>query len=164
MKKILAFTLPILIILIMIFIYREYDKRSRAFPSPDAALTNLTEDKYKVREIISTEYFDNTAYIFYYVDYAEPDYLEVSKFIKKEYGWENDGVFAIGNVSKSNIGDSMGTDGTLMRFSNNNTEDYNVSENNVSIVPVGREMYIHLFHGLSPGEQSIIQSLPIDTE
>jgi hypothetical protein len=165
MKKLFVFILPILVIFTMTFIYNEYSKRSRAFSTPEIALTNLTEDKYKVREIISTEYFDNktAAYIFYYADYAEPNYLEIAKFIKKEYGWENDGVFAIGNLSSS-IGDSMGSSGTLLRFSNNQTEHFNVSEESVAIVPLENEMSIHLFHGLSPEEQSNIQSLPIDTD
>lgn len=96
MKKAIFSVFSIVILMVGIFIYFDFNERKNSFNTPEEALKNIKKPKYEVIELIDTKMnrAEDYAYVFYYSQIEEPkDFFAISEFEKNKYGWKFNEVY-----------------------------------------------------------------------
>lgn len=91
MKKFVISAFFIVILIVGIFIYFDFNERKSSYDTLKEALMSIDEPEYKVIEIIDSKLNSEKdyAYVFYYSQIEESkDFFAISEFEKNKYGWQ----------------------------------------------------------------------------
>jgi hypothetical protein len=132
-KKVYIFSV-VIIFIVGLMIYLDWNERNSSFTTPEKALVNLKNSSFEVLKIIDKKVLEtnNHAYVFFYSQINEPkDYYGVSEFEKGKYGWQFVDMFGGGHIVKDN------TNGGLSVGDVESGEYYGLATSNVSTVKLG---------------------------
>jgi hypothetical protein len=102
-KKIYIFS-GIILLIVGLMIYFDWNERNSSFATPREALDNVKNPSFEVEEVIDERMHEaqDYAYVFFYSKVGEGIHYILSEFEKGKYGWRYVDMFGGGVITQDN--------------------------------------------------------------